>query len=674
MDHLLPWSSKQPSPPTLRLSVRRFATAAVSAVFVLGALCVPAHAATPKLSVLYETPAPQTATNQAEPWFQIVNNGTAAVSLANVTLRYWFTADNPGVTQQFNCDWAQIGCTNLKGALVALAKPVPLANKYLELSFTAGAPAVSAGASSGQIQTRFNDAGWPYFNQANDYSFNAAATSFTTSSTVTLYYQGQLIWGVEPAGAAVSTPAPTRTATPRATPTPTRTPVRTATPTRTPVRTPTPTRTPARTANPTRTPAPTASPQPTAKPTSASPSPTPGPSSTPPVSSGTINFHFYYGVSPETPQDSITLAGDNYTDLIMSNIIAGAMYGHLIQTSTPGMQFNKDYLYGSIFGQLLQENIATEYYRAGTNLIDPSSNQIAVMGTGQGGPYQINNYAVDMVAGSYAPSGFSLINYAAIQKNIGFTMAEAATQFFKPTPPSFNNKYYAPLLTAYFHFNDYRALQYIGGTSLTQKWTPASSSWTPQWQPYFYESLGVFGKMPNNFLDILLNVAYNQGYYGSLFLAECKLGANATAATIKAVNDYGNAWDGNTYEQYPYQVHNYIDQLYGNPTPSSSDLSAVGPSNNHVAFNLAALGSVFRSAFQTLAYVDGSGAYDYIPAAAAATAFNAALGSAALSSADTLDLSNAANRSKIFGLLETAIGNLEKNLKTDFTATTMKGL
>ena len=135
----------------------------------------------------------------------------------------------------------------------------------------------------------------------------------------------------------------------------------------------------------------------------------------------------------------------------MSNLLAGVMYGHLLQRYTPGQQFEKDDLYGSILGQLLQENLATQYYTSGTDLIDPSSDQQAVMGTGQGGPYQINNYAADMVSGTHAPAGHSLINFVALQPNIGYTLANAATQYERATPASFNDKYYGPMLTAVLH-------------------------------------------------------------------------------------------------------------------------------------------------------------------------------------------------------------------------------
>lgn len=410
------------------------------------------------------------------------------------------------------------------------------------------------------------------------------------------------------------------------------------------------------------TPVPTPTPTPTPSPT---PTPTPSPSGSS-STTGTVGFHLLLGVSGYTsPQDSITLTGDNYTDLIMSNFIAGVMYGHLLQKFTPGIQFNKDYLYGSIMGQLLQENLATEYYQASSNLIDPSSDQVAVMGMGQGGPYQINNYAADMVYGTYAPKGYSLINYVAIQKNIGFTMANAATQYSQNTPPSFNNKYYGPILTAYFHFNDYVALQKVGPLG----------GYTPGWEPYFDNALANFKTLPNSFLDILLNVAYNQGYYGTLMTSYSKLGANATSTTVANVDLYSSVWGVNdTYQQYPYQVRYYLDQLYGNPIPSPANENTITTPANHVAFGIATLETVFSNVFQTLAYVNGSGQYVAISDTQARTAFNSALTSVGVASTATLDLGSASQRAQIFSILETAINNLESNLGANFTATTLNQL
>ena len=358
----------------------------------------------------------------------------------------------------------------------------------------------------------------------------------------------------------------------------------------------------------------------------------------------------------------MVLTGNNYTDLILSNMIAGVMYGHLVDGYYPGILYHKDYLYGSILAQLLQENISTQSYQASGNLIAPLPDQQAVMGQGQGGPYQINNYAVDMVAGSYAPAGHSLINYVAIQKNIGYTIANAATQNTKVTPPSFNNKYYGPMLTAYFHFNDFVALIITG---------KGAGGWTTPWQPAFDNALIKFKSLSGNFFEILLNVAYNQGFYGPLMSSYSQLGANATTSTIANVNSYASTWGStNTYQQYPYQVRYYLDQLYNNQIPTTSPTTFVTP-GNHLVFNISLLSSVFSNVFQTLAYVNGSGQSVFISTSQATTALNAALASAGVASNASLDLASPANRTKFFTVLETAIRNLETNLHTSFGATTL---
>jgi hypothetical protein len=377
------------------------------------------------------------------------------------------------------------------------------------------------------------------------------------------------------------------------------------------------------------------------------------------TSTGTISFHLLLGVS--SSQDSLSLAGDNYTDLIMSNTVAGVMYGHIVQQYFPGIQFNKDYLFGSIFGQLLQENLATQLYTSSSNLIDPSPDQQAVMGSGQGGPYQINNYAIDMVSGSYTPAGHSLINYIAIQKNIGFTMATASTQYSKPTPPSFNNKYYGPMLCAFFHYNDLVALNIIG---------KGPGGWTTPWQPAFDQAMANFVNLPNSFLDVILNVGYNQGFYGTLEPHYCQLGATATSSTVAAVNSYSSTWgSSDTYQQYPYQVHYYLDQIYDNPIPTTSPSNTTTPAN-HLAFAMAALGTVFSDIAQTLAYSNGTNAAQFFTAAQAQSAWNGALTQYGVSSAATFDFSRASDRATIYNVIDSAIGRLETTSGMKFNSTT----
>lgn len=381
------------------------------------------------------------------------------------------------------------------------------------------------------------------------------------------------------------------------------------------------------------------------------------------ASTGTIGFHLLLGQG--SAEDSLTLDGGNFDDLILSNMIAGVMYGHLVTEGYPGIQFNKDYLYGSILGQLLQENIETELYKSTGTLIDPSPDQQAVMSVGQGGPYQINNYAIDMVAGSYAPAGHSLINYIAIQKNVGYSYATAGSQFSKATPASFNNKYYGPLLPAFFHYNDMVALSVIG---------TGPGGWVTPWQPEYDQAIANFAKLPNGFLDVILNAAYNQGYYGTLVPQYSTLGATATAATVASVDSYSSVWgSSDTYSQYPYQVHYYLDQLYDNPIPTTSPSVVTTPAN-HVVFTVAELAGVFSNVVQTLDWSNGTAAAQFFTAAQAQAAFTAALTTNNVASTATLDLSNAANRASAFAVIDTALGNLESAVGMKFNATTLSQL
>jgi hypothetical protein len=383
------------------------------------------------------------------------------------------------------------------------------------------------------------------------------------------------------------------------------------------------------------------------------------------TTTGAINFHLLLGVSGSTAGDSMTLTGGNYSDLIMSNMIAGVMYGHIVEEGFPGIQFNKDYLYGSIMGQLLQENLQTEAYESSSNLIDPTAYQQAVMGQGQGGPYQINNYVDDMVAGAFTAEGHALVNYIAIQKNIGYTVAGNAAQADAVTPPSFNNKYYGPMLPAFFHYNDMVALNIIG---------TGPNGWVTPWQPEYDEALANFVNLPNSFLDVILNVAYNQGYYGGLVASYSTLGATASASTVATVDSYSSVWgNSSTYSQYPYQVHYYLDQMYGNPIPTTSPTTTTTP-GNHIAFSMSELETVFTNVFELLDYSNGTAAAQYFTAAQAQTAFNAALSSNGVSSSATLDLSTASQRAQIFAVINSAITNLETASGMKFNATTTSQL
>src|SRR6185312_10846321 len=76
------------------------------------------------------------------------------------------------------------------------------ADSYLQVGFADGAGSLAPGANSGVIQTRFNASNWSRYNQTNDFSWSAQATSLRPYSNVGLYLNGTLVWGTEPGAAA----------------------------------------------------------------------------------------------------------------------------------------------------------------------------------------------------------------------------------------------------------------------------------------------------------------------------------------------------------------------------------------------------------------------------------------------------------------------------------------
>ncbi len=204
-------------------------------------------------------------TNSISPVIRLINQGTVAVSLSTVTIRYYYTIDGDKA-QNYYCDYAvmnpgnTVKTSNITGNFVKMGTAVSGADYYLEIGFTSAAGSLAAGATV-DIQSRFAKTDWTNYTQTGDYSLNSSATSLVDWNYVTAYLSGNLQWGTEPGG---STPAPTGTVT--SSPTVTPTPTLTATPTPTPtlMATPTPTIPPA-TVTPTST-APPATATPTGNP------------------------------------------------------------------------------------------------------------------------------------------------------------------------------------------------------------------------------------------------------------------------------------------------------------------------------------------------------------------------------------------------------------------------
>jgi endoglucanase len=133
--------------------------------------------------------------SQVRATLQVANRGTTALPLTGVTLRYWFTGDTSSPTYQVFCDWAVVGCAQVKVEVVKLPSARTGADAYLQVTFTGGT--VAAGATSGDLQLRMAKSDWSAFDQADDHSYRVSS-SWADHDRVTAYTGGALAWGVEP--------------------------------------------------------------------------------------------------------------------------------------------------------------------------------------------------------------------------------------------------------------------------------------------------------------------------------------------------------------------------------------------------------------------------------------------------------------------------------------------
>jgi endoglucanase len=152
---------------------------------------------TPSVTAEYQTAATAASTSTISNQIELVNTGTAAVPLSDLTIRYWFTEDG-SQPLQYACDYAPVGCAHVAGSYAVVSPAVTGADHYLQIGFTSGAGSLAPGASTGGIQSRIYQAGYAAMTQSNDWSFNAADSSFTANPHITVYDNGTLIYGTEP--------------------------------------------------------------------------------------------------------------------------------------------------------------------------------------------------------------------------------------------------------------------------------------------------------------------------------------------------------------------------------------------------------------------------------------------------------------------------------------------
>jgi autotransporter-associated beta strand protein len=139
----------------------------------------------------------QTSGTNLKPYLKVINTDTVTAVYKELTARYWFTAENfAGINTWI--DYAAMGSNKVKMKYVALDTPRNGAFGYVEYSFDSTAGTLAAGANSGAIQSRVANKNSALLQETNDYSY-APDRTYMTDDHITLYRNGRLIWGIEPA-------------------------------------------------------------------------------------------------------------------------------------------------------------------------------------------------------------------------------------------------------------------------------------------------------------------------------------------------------------------------------------------------------------------------------------------------------------------------------------------
>ncbi|MBI2954010.1 MAG: cellulase family glycosylhydrolase [Chloroflexi bacterium] len=156
----------------------------------------PPKASANKFHVLYHPAEIRDETNTIGIRLQIVNDNPAPIPYSRLEVRYWYTAGQlRGRSQELNVDYASMGEPYVKGRFV----PTSIGGQdyYLSITFDEKAGTLDPYSSSSEMIMRIHKSDWSTYDQTNDYSY-APFTEFQQWERVTLYFDGQLIWGAQP--------------------------------------------------------------------------------------------------------------------------------------------------------------------------------------------------------------------------------------------------------------------------------------------------------------------------------------------------------------------------------------------------------------------------------------------------------------------------------------------
>jgi mannan endo-1,4-beta-mannosidase len=181
--------------PTITPTVTPIVTPTVTPTVAPTATPIPSGDFTLTLTNTGNTAA---STNTIKNNIRLKHESGSDIDLSKLVIRYYYTKDG-SASENFNCDTAAVQYNKapwyvtynsaVSGSFHSLTTPKTNADSYLELKVNT-TDALTAGSTL-VLDTRFTKNDWSLYNQSNDYSYG-------DNSKVLVYYDGELILGVEP--------------------------------------------------------------------------------------------------------------------------------------------------------------------------------------------------------------------------------------------------------------------------------------------------------------------------------------------------------------------------------------------------------------------------------------------------------------------------------------------
>lgn len=140
------------------------------------------------ITVLYSDRSSSPGFNQLTMTISVENAG-ADFSLADLVLRYWFTADQGQTEFVGEVDYAEIGTQN-----VCISFGNQLGQNFADIHFTTSD---SIGTGVQDLQVRLHTPNYAQQEQSNDFSFIAGADG-VANANIAVYQAGTLVAGCEP--------------------------------------------------------------------------------------------------------------------------------------------------------------------------------------------------------------------------------------------------------------------------------------------------------------------------------------------------------------------------------------------------------------------------------------------------------------------------------------------